>query len=101
MRPSVNIIVAIDRRGAIGIGGDLVYRFKEDLRHFKTATMGSTVVMGVLYQGGLYYASVGDSFLYLLREGNLVYYFTIPQGEDLTACAGLLLGRSAEALPRS
>lgn len=37
----------------------------------------------------------------LLREGNLVYYFTIPQGEDLTACAGLLLGRSAEALPRS
>ena len=46
MKPSVNIIVAIDRRGAIGIGGDLVYRFKEDLRHFKTATMGSTVVMG-------------------------------------------------------
>ena len=37
----------------------------------------------------------------LLREGNLVYYFTIPQGEDLTAAAGLLLGRSAEALPRS
>ncbi len=46
MKPSVNIIVAIDRQGAIGIGGDLVYRFKEDLRHFKTATMGSTVVMG-------------------------------------------------------
>lgn len=33
---------------------------------------GSTVVMGILYQGGLYYASVGDSFLYLLRNGNLL-----------------------------
>ena len=33
---------------------------------------GSTVVAGVLYQGGLYYASVGDSFLYLLRNGNLI-----------------------------
>lgn len=33
---------------------------------------GSTVVMGVLYQGGLYYASVGDSFLYLLRDGALL-----------------------------
>lgn len=33
---------------------------------------GSTVVMGILYQGGLYYASVGDSFLYLLRDGVLL-----------------------------
>ena len=33
---------------------------------------GSTVVMGILYQDRLYYASVGDSFLYLLREGNLL-----------------------------
>lgn len=33
---------------------------------------GSTVVMGILYQGRLYYASVGDSFLYLLRDGILL-----------------------------
>lgn len=33
---------------------------------------GSTVVIGILYQGGLYYASVGDSFLYLLRNGELL-----------------------------
>lgn len=33
---------------------------------------GSTVVIGVIYQGGLYYASVGDSFLYLLRQGELL-----------------------------
>ena len=33
---------------------------------------GSTVVIGILYQNSLYYASVGDSFLYLLRDGNLL-----------------------------
>lgn len=33
---------------------------------------GSTVVIGILYQDSLYYASVGDSFLYLLRDGVLL-----------------------------
>lgn len=33
---------------------------------------GSTVVMGILYRESLYYASVGDSFLYLLRGGRLL-----------------------------
>lgn len=33
---------------------------------------GSTVVMGILYQGGLYFASVGDSYLYLMRDGKLL-----------------------------
>lgn len=33
---------------------------------------GSTAVVGILYGGGLYYASVGDSYLYLLREGRLL-----------------------------
>ena len=33
---------------------------------------GSTAVVGILYQGSLYYASVGDSFLYLLRDGVLL-----------------------------
>lgn len=33
---------------------------------------GSTVVIGILYQDCLYYASVGDSFLYLLRDEKLL-----------------------------
>lgn len=33
---------------------------------------GSTLAGGILYQGELYYASVGDSFLYLFREGRLL-----------------------------
>ena len=32
---------------------------------------GSTVVACLLYEGQLYFASVGDSFLYLMREGRL------------------------------
>ena len=33
---------------------------------------GSTAVAGILYREGLYYASVGDSYLYLLRGGRLL-----------------------------
>lgn len=42
----VNIIVAIDSRGAIGNGGDMVYHISEDLRRFRELTTGNTVVMG-------------------------------------------------------
>lgn len=42
----IRIIVAIDRKGAIGREGDLVFHIREDLRHFKALTMGSTLVMG-------------------------------------------------------
>ena len=42
----VCIIVAIDRRGAIGRGGDLLFYIKDDLRRFKALTIGNTLVMG-------------------------------------------------------
>lgn len=32
---------------------------------------GSTTVTGIIYQEGLYFASVGDSYFYLLRDGGL------------------------------
>lgn len=41
-----HLIVAIDRKGAIGRDGDQLYYIKEDLRHFKTLTMGNTIIMG-------------------------------------------------------
>ena len=41
-----HLIVAIDRKGAIGRGGDQLYYIKEDLRHFKALTMGNTIIMG-------------------------------------------------------
>lgn len=42
----ISIIVAIDRGGAIGRGGDMLYHIREDLRRFKEITLGNTVVMG-------------------------------------------------------
>lgn len=42
----MKLIVAIDRRGAIGRGGDQPFYIPEDLRHFKAVTMGKPVVMG-------------------------------------------------------
>ncbi|MDE6041679.1 MAG: dihydrofolate reductase [Muribaculaceae bacterium] len=42
----IRIIAALDRRGAIGRDGDLVFHLREDLRRFKALTMGATLVMG-------------------------------------------------------
>ncbi len=42
----VEIIVAVDNRWAIGADGNLLYRLSADMRHFKSLTMGHTVVMG-------------------------------------------------------
>lgn len=39
-------IVAVDRRGAIGKGGALPWRFPSDLRFFKQQTLGNVCVMG-------------------------------------------------------
>jgi len=41
-----HLIVAIDRKGAIGHAGDQLYYIKEDLKRFKSLTMGNTIIMG-------------------------------------------------------
>jgi dihydrofolate reductase len=42
----VTIVVARARNGAIGRNGGLPWRLPADLKHFKTVTMGSAMVMG-------------------------------------------------------
>ena len=42
----VSIIVATDERGAIGRDGGLPWRLPDDLKRFKTLTMGKPIVMG-------------------------------------------------------
>lgn len=42
----VKIIVAVDKKGAIGKNNDLLYTIKEDLKNFKELTSGNIVVMG-------------------------------------------------------
>lgn len=46
MAKEIHLIVAIDRHGAIGKGGDQPFYISADLRRFKTLTMGNTIVMG-------------------------------------------------------
>ena len=50
---------------------DSVYRASSEVEAKIGGDGGSTVVAGLIYQEKLYYASVGDSFMYLLRGGNL------------------------------
>ena len=42
----LHLIVAIDRDGAIGRKGDLLYHISADLKQFKARTMGNTIIMG-------------------------------------------------------
>lgn len=42
----LTLIAAVDRRGAIGKDNQLLVRLPEDMAHFKTLTIGHTVIMG-------------------------------------------------------
>jgi dihydrofolate reductase len=42
----LNIIVACDEKGGIGIGGSLPWSIPEDLARFKELTCGATLIMG-------------------------------------------------------
>lgn len=42
----VSIVVAMDRRRAIGTNGDLPWHLPADLKHFRRITMGKPIVMG-------------------------------------------------------
>ena len=42
----ISIIVAMDKKGVIGLDGDLPWRLSADLKHFKAITMGKPLIMG-------------------------------------------------------
>lgn len=46
MTPRMTIVAAMARGGAIGRRGDLLFHISDDLRRFKSITMGKPVVMG-------------------------------------------------------
>jgi dihydrofolate reductase len=46
MPPRVIFVVAHDRRGVMGRGGELPWRLPADLKHFRQLTIGKPVVMG-------------------------------------------------------
>jgi dihydrofolate reductase len=45
-RARLALIAAVDRHGAIGRGGALLWHDSEDQRHFRRVTMGCPVIMG-------------------------------------------------------
>ncbi len=46
MKPRINIIAAVCSNGAIGRNGELLFRISEDLKRFKSLTMGRPIIMG-------------------------------------------------------
>lgn len=44
--PRVYLVAAVAANGVIGAGGKLPWRIPEDLRHFKSLTLGHPVIMG-------------------------------------------------------
>lgn len=46
MKPEIVIIASLTTDNAIGKNGDLLYHISQDLRRFKTMTMGYPVIMG-------------------------------------------------------
>lgn len=45
-RPTLALIAAVDRKRAIGRGGELLWHESEDQKHFRLVTMGCPVIMG-------------------------------------------------------
>lgn len=43
---TISIIVAMDKKGVIGLEGDLPWHLSADLKHFKAITMGKPLIMG-------------------------------------------------------
>ncbi|MCH5203638.1 MAG: serine/threonine-protein phosphatase [Oscillospiraceae bacterium] len=63
---------AMDRRGMIAEQlHESVLRAAEEVRVLLDSDGGSTLVCGIILNEKLYFASVGDSYLYLLRSGRL------------------------------
>jgi len=44
--PTLVLVAAVDRQGAIGRGGELLWHEREDQAHFRRVTMGCPVIMG-------------------------------------------------------
>ena len=62
----------MDRRGRIAEQlKQSVFTASEEVENLLEGEGGSTVVVGIIYHEQLYFASVGDSFFYLKRDGKL------------------------------
>ncbi len=70
---ALSLIAAIDRKGAIGRQGKLPWHLPDDLRRFKTLTMGHTVLMGYHTALSIGKALPGRTNLVLTRQHQAPY----------------------------
>lgn len=64
----IKMILASDSNGVIGINGELPWKDKEEMMHFKTTTMNSIVVMGYNTFKSLNYKPLKGRVNYLLID---------------------------------
>lgn len=69
MSIEIELIAALDRAGAIGRGGGLPWHLPDDLKRFKTLTLGKTLLMGRKTAESLGRALPGRRNLVLTRLG--------------------------------
>lgn len=70
MPPNLNLIAALDRAGAIGRNGCLPWHLPEDLKRFKSLTLGQPVIMGRKTWQSLPRALPGRSNIVLSRDAH-------------------------------
>lgn len=64
--------IEMDRRGKIAIQlKESVFIASNEVENLLDGDGGSTVVIGIIFHEQLYFASVGDSYFYLMRDGKL------------------------------
>ncbi len=66
---SLSLVAALDRRHAIGRGGQLPWRLADDLKRFKVLTLGKPILMGSRTATALGRALPGRQNLVLTRRG--------------------------------
>ena len=79
----VSLIVAMDRRRGIGLDGQLPWRLKDDLRHFKQITMGHTLIQGRVTWESIGRPLPGRRMVVLTRQRD----YEVPEG--VTVCRSL------------
>ncbi|SDD13665.1 dihydrofolate reductase [Aquimonas voraii] len=70
MSPRIELVVAMDRARAIGLGNALPWSLPDDLKHFKALTLGKPLLMGRKTAESLGRALPGRLNLVLTRSGH-------------------------------
>lgn len=88
----ITLIAAIEQSNGIGLNNTLPWRLKSDLKHFKTYTLGKTMVMGTNTLKSFPKPLPGRKTILLSRCKSLLERFT--DQIDYAACVSDVLVRS-------